>query len=207
MSWPKGSAWGLQAWIALRRSRPSAMLGAALCAGGLAAWSSLQWPAGDAAADLRLALAQSRAQLRATASPPVAAPSATDQRLSAFYTRLGEPGAAEAHLGRVFELARKTELDLAQGEYKWLVDQAAGTERYQLRLPIKGPYGAVRLFIERVLRELPFASLDELSLQRQDIGEDSLSAVLQFSLHLHPGAISAVAAPAGLPVGGAEPRR
>jgi hypothetical protein len=56
--------------------------------------------------------------------------------------------------------------------------------RYRVRLPLVGSYLQIRAFVEQSLQELPFASLDELSLRREGIASGELEAGLTLSLHL-----------------------
>lgn len=191
----------LQAQIALARAGAVAALAGLLLALGLGGWLLLLSQPRLATDTLQATLARAQARLRAPAleAPRDAATEKTLQQtpLQAFHAVLGEPAATEAYVGQLFAAARRHEISLDQAEYRWQVDTKGQTERYQIRLPIKGPYAAVRGFCEQVLRDLPFASLDELSLKRDALADDTLTATVQFSLHLHPGAASAaVAVPA-----------
>jgi hypothetical protein len=189
---------GLQAQIGLGRMGSMVVLAVllpALGAGGLLALASQPPSSADT---LRQALAQRQARLKTPAAAAPALP-ATQRQLAAFYAVLGEPSATEGHVRALFDAARRNEIGLGQGEYKLQVDASSQTERYQIRLPIKGRYAAIRSFCEAVLRELPFASLDELDLKREEVADETLTAMIQFSLHLHPGAASDVAGAAARP--------
>lgn len=196
-----GSNWrtvALQAQIMLARAGAVAWVAGLLMALGLAAcwWLASQPRRATEALDATLVSVQARLQARAQAAlraPVVAQGDAANARapLQAFQAVLGEPSATEAYVRLLFAAARRHEISLDQGEYRWQVDAIAQTERYQIRLPIKGSYAAVRGFCEQVLRDLPFAALDDLSLKRDAVADDTLTATVQFSLHLHPGAASA----------------
>jgi len=191
--------------IGLRRARPVFVLGvlaAGIGAAGLLFWGRSQ---GQEEARLRQALAHARADLRTT---PPAQPLATDpdvQRLADFESRLGDQSNVTVSLARIFSLARQAGLDLAQAEYRWQVDEAAIAERLVLQLPVKGSYPALRTFLEQVLAQFPFASLDDFGMRREAISDGALLANLRISLHLKPGAASAEAARRQAePPGGAE---
>lgn len=198
MKRPDGASLSLQVKIRLARMNILTKLLLLPLVVGIGACVALERQAPGAADALRQTLAQRLARLRAPAAQTPATPAA-QQHLAAFYAVLGEPSATEGHVKVLFDAARRSGIGLAQGEYKWSVDGSGQTERYQIRLPVKGSYGAIRAFCEAVLRELPFASLDELGLKRQVVADETLEATVQFSLHLHAGAATAAAAARGHP--------
>jgi len=77
---------------------------------------------------------------------------------------------------------------LNQGEYKAGYDKASRVSTYQIILPVKGPYQAIWQFAMQGLREMPFASLDEVSFRRDSIAEPAVEARLRFTLYLKDGA-------------------
>ncbi|MFZ4650795.1 MAG: GspMb/PilO family protein [Rubrivivax sp.] len=180
--------------ISLRRARPVLGLGviaAALGAAGLLLWGR---PQVQEEARLRQVLVRAHADLQ---TPTSATPLAADpdaQRLADFESRLGDQSDVDANLARIFALARQYGLELAQTEYRWQVDEAARTERFVLQMPVKGSYQALRAFLEQVLAQFPFASLDDLGMRREAISDGALSANVRISLHLKPGVASAEAA-------------
>lgn len=112
------------------------------------------------------------------------AASMPQQRLLAYYDLLGEQRHAEQQIKTLFAVADKTGLSLSQAEYKSAWDQAGRTHTYQMILPIKGSYPAIRRFCEQVLLAIPFAALDEISFKREAIGNTTLEAKLHFTLYL-----------------------
>ena len=191
--------------IGVLRARPVRWLGIVVITvgiGGLVLLNLLGGEDGKAALQLRQAQTRTRAELYAPL--PVAAADPQAQRLTDFRAQLGEPGAVESQLARIFALVRQSELVLAQADYQWLVDDAAATERVVVQLPLKGSYRALRSFLEQLLAELPFASIDDLGMRRDAIGDDTLSATVRISLHLHSGVASNLAAQRQ--VGPAEPQ-
>ncbi|MGA8146362.1 MAG: hypothetical protein WB870_02145 [Gallionellaceae bacterium] len=132
-----------------------------------------------------LALAQARQALSAPSASDVAAQgSVAEQNLRKFYAVLGDRSETEQSLKTLFAIAAQTGISLDQGEYQWQVEKNSSTYRYQILLPVKGSYSAIRRFCEKTLQALPFASLDELSFKRESIGEDELDANLRFALYL-----------------------
>lgn len=115
--------------------------------------------------------------------PKTAAPS-TNDNLALFYRSLGERGHAERQIGTLFALADKAGLVLSKGEYREAFDSNARLYTYQLTLPVKGSYRAIRDFAMQSLRAIPFASLDEISFRRDAIGDANVEARLRFTLYL-----------------------
>lgn len=173
----------LQARIALTRAGVIPVALALTLLLGATPWISLALNARDGGQQHALAQAQQeqRAALPAAVAVRDAAP---EQNMRKFYDALGDKSEAEQHLKTVFAIAAQTGLHLDQGEYQWQLDKNSSTYRYQILLPVKGSYGAIRRFCEQTLLALPFASLDELSFKRESAGEDALDANLRFTLYL-----------------------
>lgn len=130
-------------------------------------------------------LAQARQELRVPPDAGAAAPElVAGQNLRKFYDVLGDRSEAEQYLKALFAIAARMDLSLDQGEYLWQFDKNSSTYRYQILLPVKGSYSVIRRFCEKTLRDLPFASLDELSFRRESVGEDELDASLRFTFYL-----------------------
>lgn len=171
----------LQVRLALSRLGSVTVIAVLLCVGGTLCW--LLWiPHLQAELDSRSAALQ-RARLALHAGPPHPAPDlATPQ--AAFYGTLGDRYRSEDSLHSLFEIARASGLTLAKGEYKAVYDRNSEVYKYQVLLPVTGPYGAIRSFCEQALREMPYASLDEISFRRETVENGALDARLRFTLHL-----------------------
>lgn len=132
--------------------------------------------------------------MRAAAMPASAAlklaPATANQNLDLFYATLGEQRYAEQQVKTLFALAAKANLSLRQGEYKSAYDRNGRLHTYQMTLPVKGTYAQVWQFGLMALRAIPFASLDELSFKRENIGDTQVEARLRLTLYLadQPGA-------------------
>lgn len=101
-----------------------------------------------------------------------------------FQTSLGQLSEVESYVGTLLNLSQTLEIPAVTGEYKLMCDAASRLCRYRVRLPLVGSYLQLRTFVEQSLLELPFASLDELSLRREGIASGELEAGLTYSLHL-----------------------
>ena len=85
---------------------------------------------------------------------------------------------------RIYATAAATRLSLARGEYALAAVADTRLSRYQISLPVQGDYARIRRFIAATLAAVPNLSLDELTLERQDIGDSQVVGRLRFSLYL-----------------------
>ncbi|HEY5800532.1 MAG TPA: hypothetical protein VIT92_09945 [Burkholderiaceae bacterium] len=108
-------------------------------------------------------------------------------RLAQFYGALGEPRYAEQQVKTLFALAAKNNLVLARADYKFEPNKDGRYVAYQISLPVKGSYGAIRQFAEQVLLAVPFASLDQLQFQREGITSAALEARMRLTVYLQQG--------------------
>ncbi len=118
------------------------------------------------------------------AAVQTAVPENANQNLQLFYATLGEQRYAEQQVKTLFALAGKADLSLSQGEYKSAYDRNGQLHTYQVTLPVKGSYGQVWSFGLMALRSIPYASLDELSFKRENIGDAQVEARLRLTMYL-----------------------
>ena len=114
----------------------------------------------------------------------VVKPPLYEQRVDEFLKTLGESRYAEQQIKTIFLLASDNGLILAKGEYKIVQEKTQDFVMYKLQLPIQGAYGSIRKFCEQVLSTIPFASIDELSMKRDNITNAELEAQIQITLYL-----------------------
>jgi hypothetical protein len=178
---------------ALRLRLAILALGPVLCSAALllvAAGATLAWLLPQRA----LQADRHQVAMRLALTPPVtqakSAPVTANENLLAFYGTLGEKRYAEQQVKTLFGLAAKANLSLSQGEYKSAYDRNARLHSYQVTLPVNGSYRDVWQFGMLSLRAIPFASLDEISFKRENIGEARIEARLRLTLYLaeRPGA-------------------
>ena len=169
--------------IALARLGAMRSICTLLVLASLAAWG-LWLPALQRreASDQR-ALVLLRQRLAIAPLIPAVAPLAQD-RVADFYDALGERRHAEQQLKTIFALAQKYGVAIAAAEYKTSFDKVSHLHSWQIALPVRGSYAALRQFSEQVLLAIPFAALDELRIKREAIGSPQLDARLRFTLYL-----------------------
>ncbi|MRW93060.1 hypothetical protein GJ699_23965 [Duganella sp. FT80W] len=172
----------LRARIAVQRVGVPACVAVALCVAGVAAWA---WLLPQRAAQQKVMDQPLPAPATLVTAPP---PPSANQNLAEFYQVLGEQRYAEQQVKVLFDLAAKSSLVLNQGEYKNAYDKASRVSTYQIILPVKGQYQAIWQFAMQGLREMPFASLDEVAFRRETIAEPAVEARLRFTLYLKDGA-------------------
>ncbi|MBV8125076.1 MAG: hypothetical protein JO370_13495 [Paucibacter sp.] len=174
--------------LALRRWGLMRVLALGMLAGGtMALAAQMAYSFSRPERDLQDQLTVRRNALRqAMTVDPKAAQTSTG--LDPLLSLLGEGDRVEQYVKEVFATAHESGIDLGAGEYRWAREAHAETDRYQVRLPVKGSYASIRGFCEQVLVKLPFASLDDFSLKRESIGDAEVEAQLQFSFHLHASA-------------------
>lgn len=88
-----------------------------------------------------------------------------------------------AVLQSLHDAAKQTGLTLDQGEYRLLPEVGSGLQRYDIVLPIKGRYGAMRKFIQSILLSNPGVALTGLTFTRQMASEADLTAQIQLGLY------------------------
>lgn len=116
--------------------------------------------------------------------PSLPSPSVSVVRAQNFYKRLGDTDCTEQYVKTFFELAKKNNLLINQAEYA-LNHQINGQyDIYRITLPLKGNYRSIKLFSEQILKNIPFASLDTISIKRDAISNSTLDVQLRFSLYL-----------------------
>jgi hypothetical protein len=118
-------------------------------------------------------------------SAPVIEQPLVERSLANFYAVLGNTHDVEQQLKVLFETAKETGLSLSQAEYKAAFDKNGRFHTYQIRLPVKGGYGSIRVFCEQVLIRVPFMSLDEISFKRDEIAASTVEAKLRLTLYLN----------------------
>ena len=87
-------------------------------------------------------------------------------------------------LSKIYAAAEREKIELAEGEYRLVEDKALRLAHYEISLPVKASYTQIRKFLSATLAEVPPLSLDNVSFQRQKIGETELQVEIKFTLHL-----------------------
>lgn len=106
-------------------------------------------------------------------------------QLAAFYRYFPAQDSAPDLVARLYAAAERQNVVLEQGSYRLLQGGAdARLARYEITLPVKGDYVALRTFIAQALADLPNLSLDAISLSRASADAPVVEAELRFTLYL-----------------------
>jgi hypothetical protein len=117
--------------------------------------------------------------------PRAAAPTPSEQGpLGDFYDFFPAADAIPKTLDRLFALAQRNGLDIAKSEYRLVGSIDTNMTTYQVRFPLNGTYDQLRKFIAAALQEFPFASLDELHLEKKRVEDAAVESQIRFSFYL-----------------------
>ena len=176
---------GLKSRLWLTRFGWSNSIACALCLIGLVGWLwTIPYLSAESSKQ-QIALNQVRQSFERVQILPAAKPRPlNEERLANFHDALGEKRFVEQQLKIFFAVAKNNGLTLNQAEYRSAFDQAGRFHTYQVVLPVRGSYGAIRAFCEELLLTIPFASLDELSFKRDAIANRTLEAKLRLTLYV-----------------------
>ena len=158
------------------------LLGLGLCMVALAGFIYARGAAEES--DLlqaKLEIAHARMTQLQASPPPSSRPS---ERLKRFETWFPATDTAVRDLRKIFLAARHSGVELSKGEYNQAaIDNSGGLQRYDVILPVKENYGAIKRFVGEVLNEIPHANLAELRVERPDSAEDEVDTRVHFVLY------------------------
>ena len=125
---------------------------------------------------LRALLAKNTAAQKEVVTPEV--------QLNRFYQFFPAHTATPDLLEKLYAAAEAASIVLEQGDYRLAAGKGDKVAHYQVTLPVKGSYPQIRKFIGRILADLPASSLDEVSFQRQKIGDMQVESQIKLTLYL-----------------------
>ena len=131
----------------------------------------------DSAVSLQLRIAQAGQTSNDSARP-------IDEQLAAFYQVF--PGEHETTdwIGMIADIAQRGGLGLQQAEYKVERDKSGKLIRFQMSLPLKGEYQAIRRFLSDLRAEIPIVSLEQVQFERQKVGDPLVDAKIRLVIFL-----------------------
>lgn len=106
------------------------------------------------------------------------------RKLAAFYASLPTGAGALETITTIQRAADANGVTLAHGEYRLSRDGSAPMMRYQITLPARSDYPRLRSWLTDVMNAVPSASLDEISLRREDAANDTVEARVRLTLYL-----------------------
>jgi len=168
----------------VRRLGPVGLAGVGFAVVGLALYAALVAPSQARLGELKQATATLHERLQRAAGSFSDARRTPEEQLANFYNSFPGMQSAPDLLGKIYKSAERRGLTLQQGEYKPARERLGLLTRYQITLPVKGPYLQVREFLGAVLKDIPFIALDNVSFQRERIGEPAVEAKIQLTLYV-----------------------
>jgi hypothetical protein len=132
----------------------------------------------------RAAHGQERARLQRTMQEQLAREEDPARQLELFYGFFDTGQRLPDVLARLHNAAAAQGIALEQGEYRLFKDNGGKLLRYQITLPVQGPYTNIRRFVAGALRELPVAALDQVSFERGKIGDSRIDAQVRLTLYM-----------------------
>ncbi|HSO06742.1 MAG TPA: hypothetical protein VLW45_05860 [Pelomicrobium sp.] len=106
------------------------------------------------------------------------------RQLDRFHDFFVPKGTVADLLAAVYLVAQAEGLTLAQGEYRLSRMADLDLMRYQVTLPVEGPYPALRRFIGGALEAVPVMALEQVQFERKSVSEGRVSAKLRFALYV-----------------------
>ena len=159
-------------------------IGALLLVAGAGYGGGVLLPERDYLAAHELKVARAERKAAAVRSGLEAAPLSPAQRRERFFNGLRGTTEVTQAVEQIYAAAEAEKLSLMHGEYTGAELPAADLVRYKITLPLKGTYGQVRRFVGTSLQTVPGLTLDDLALQRPNIGDGVVDARVQMSLFL-----------------------
>lgn len=175
-------------WLSLRLRRmshrlgPIGLLGVGLIVFAAAETLGTAVPAYREAADLAERIADMRAAPRLARQIEEGPGSDPVAQLVAFERYFPERGELTRAVDRIHRMAAAQELTLVRGDYRLEADRELGILRYQITLPVNGRYSKIKGFARQLLQDIPYSSLDGISIQRPGVGEQELECLIRISL-------------------------
>jgi Tfp pilus assembly protein PilO len=167
--------------LLLRRLGPAGIVALGIFLASGAFYANTLLPAEEEAAAQRIALERQRSR---TPYRPVSLDNRADD-LRRFQALFPQSTDLTAHVERLHMLARRSGLDLAQGEYR-LEKRTTGLWAYRVTLPVRGSYGQLRGFLSSVLKDMPIASIDALRFERKRAADTQIEAQVRLTVYAQP---------------------
>lgn len=109
--------------------------------------------------------------------------SVENERHADFRAALAHSDARDDVLKTLFTEAEAAGIKLAQGEHEWQRDEDGDYQRMRLNLPLTGSAKQIRQFVYAILAGLPNASLDHISLRRDNVRNSIIEAKVQLTIY------------------------
>lgn len=106
------------------------------------------------------------------------------EQLSAFHEFFPKSKQSPELLAKIYSAASRLGISLGQGEYRMARDHSGKLLRYEVNFPVRAEYLQTRKFLNQVLSDIPSASLDNISFQRQHISDPVLVSQVKLTVYM-----------------------
>jgi Tfp pilus assembly protein PilO len=110
-----------------------------------------------------------------------------DEQLNVFYRSFPREHDAADWVGKIAAIAQRDGLALQQVEYKVERDKIGKLTRFQMSLPLRGEYQAIRTFLSDLRAEIPVVSLEQVQFERQKVGDLQVDSKVRLVIFLGNG--------------------
>ena len=173
--------WALKLWV--HRLGVAGIVGLGLCAFAVMFYFSAVLILQEEQAQVLEELETSRALAQGGTASPTNALRTPGEQLSDFYAVFPPVQAVPETLRKINRLAERQNLVLRAGSYHVTDDHTGRLVRYEVSLPITGPYPNVRQFLRTVLAEVPSAALDKVNVQKNMDDGAHAKTIVSFTLY------------------------
>lgn len=174
-------------WNAKRAARHfgAGMLGAALIfvGTGIATLTILR-PAQVEVRGMQLKMGNARAQAHTLNAQPNQGTVGSMDQLTEFYRIFPARATNPDAMAKLYAAAAQHNIELEHGDYRLIKHVDDQLTRYEIVLPVRGGYIAIRKFAIQALAEIPTLALDGVVFNRQKVDEPAVDAELRFTLYL-----------------------
>lgn len=130
-------------------------------------------------ADTEAAISKAQSRL-ARAPEPQATPQVQLARFAAAFPRATALGELMTTMNKA---AEQHALQIRNAEYRDQLDAASGLKRYQITVPFKAPYPAIRGWLVDTLNAFPSLALDDVQIKRDSIAATDVEARVRLTLY------------------------
>jgi hypothetical protein len=87
-------------------------------------------------------------------------------------------------LSAIFAMAREMDVILDMGDYRYIRNHGEAFGRYQVELPVISDYPTVRALVARLMNDMPYVALDDISFTREAADSEVVEARIRLTIFL-----------------------
>lgn len=106
------------------------------------------------------------------------------EQLAAFYRIFPKEKDLLPWLEKIFSIAQTEGVRLDQGEYRVTRDKVGRLVRFQMTLPVRSEYTALRKYLNAIRAEIPIIAMEHLQFERQKVGDPEVEAKIKLAIYL-----------------------